>query len=83
VYVLTDPGVCFNRRLTRDVAERGRTPESVLEQYRRTVLPSAEWFVCPTIKYADMVVSGEDPLATSTGAVLNALDQALAAAGGK
>jgi len=41
VYVATDPGVCFNRRLTRDVAERGRTPESVLEQYRRTVLPSA------------------------------------------
>jgi uridine kinase len=83
VYVETDPGVCFNRRLTRDVAERGRTPESVLEQYRRTVLPSAEWFVCPTIKYADLVVSGEEPFATSTGAVLSALDKALAAAGGK
>ena len=83
VYVATDPGVCFNRRLTRDVAERGRTPESVLEQYRRTVLPSAEWFVCPTIKYADLVVSGEEPFATSTGAVLSALDKARAAAGGK
>jgi uridine kinase len=83
VYVETDPGVCFNRRLTRDVAERGRTPESVLEQYRRTVLPSAEWFVYPTIKYADLVVSGEEPFATSTGAVLSALDKALAAAGGK
>ena len=83
VYVQTDPGVCFNRRLTRDVAERGRTPESVLEQYRRTVLPSAEWFVYPTMKYADLVVSGEEPFATSTGAVLSALDKALAAAGGK
>jgi uridine kinase len=83
VYVATDPGVCFNRRLTRDVAERGRTPESVLEQYRRTVLPSAEWFVHPTIKYADLVVSGEEPFATSTGAVLSALDKARAAAGGK
>jgi uridine kinase len=83
VYVETDPGVCFNRRLTRDVAERGRTPESVLEQYRRTVLPSAEWFVCPTMKYADLVVSGEEPFATSTGAVLSALDKALAAAGGR
>jgi uridine kinase len=69
--------------LTRDVAERGRTPESVLEQYRRTVLPSAEWFVHPTIKYADLVVSGEEPFATSTGAVLSALDKARAAAGGK
>src|ERR1035438_2535281 len=32
VYVETDPAVCFNRRLTRDVAERGRTPQSVCEQ---------------------------------------------------
>jgi hypothetical protein len=35
------------------------------------------------MKHADVVVSGEEPLATSTGVVLNALDQALAAAGGK
>ena len=83
VYVQTDAVVCFNRRLARDVAERGRTPESVCEQYNRTVLPSAEWFVYPTMKYADLVVSGEEPLAASTGVVLNALDKALAAAGGK
>ena len=83
VYILTDAGVCFNRRLTRDVAERGRTPESVCEQYQRTVLPSAEWFVYPTMKHADLVVSGEEPLAASTGAVLDALDQAHAAAGGR
>src|SRR5215471_15268003 len=54
VYVETDPGVCFNRRLNRDVAERGRTPESVREQYERTVQPSAEWFVYPTQKHADL-----------------------------
>ena len=83
VYVRTDAGVCFDRRLARDVAERGRTPESVREQYLRTVLPSAEWFVYPTMKYADLVVSGEEPFATSTGAVLSALDKALAAAGGR
>ena len=76
VYVQTDPGVCFNRRLTRDVAERGRTPQSVCEQYERTVRPSAEWFVIPTRKFADLVVSGEDPLANSTAAVLQALQNA-------
>ena len=81
VYVETDPGVCFNRRLTRDVAERGRTPESVCEQYRRTVRPSAEWFVMPTRKYADLVVSGEEPLENSTTAVMNALERASTAAG--
>src|SRR3954453_5856586 len=35
VYVETDPGVCFERRLRRDVSERGRTEESVRAQYER------------------------------------------------
>ena len=82
VYVQTDPVVCFERRLSRDVAERGRTPESVREQYERTVRPSAEWFVYPTEKYADLRVSGEEPFERSTAAVLKALDRAKAAAGG-
>jgi uridine kinase len=75
VYVLTDPSVCFNRRLSRDVAERGRTPESVIAQYEKTVRPSAEWFVYPTQKHADLTVSGEEPFDRSTTAVLNALDR--------
>jgi len=65
VYVSTEAGVCFNRRLTRDVRARPH-PESVCEQYQRTVLPSAEWFVYPTMKHADLVVSGDEPLAAST-----------------
>ena len=74
VYIQTAPEVCFERRLRRDVAERGRTPESVREQYERTVRPSAEWFVFPTAKYADLAVSGEDPLTASTAAVLKFLN---------
>lgn len=80
VYVQTDPAVCFTRRLKRDVAERGRTAESVREQYERTVRPSAEWFVVPCAKYADLTVSGEEPLERSTAAVLNALRKAKSAA---
>jgi len=76
VYVETDPGVCYDRRLRRDVAERGRTPESVREQYERTVRPSAEWFVYPTKKHADLIVSGEEPLADSTAVVINAVRKA-------
>ena len=79
VYVETEPSVCFDRRLKRDVAERGRTPQSVREQYERTVKPSAEWFVIPTRKYASVVVSGEDPLASSTATVVDALDLAMSA----
>lgn len=81
VYVETGPSVCFNRRLRRDVAERGRTPQSVCEQYERTVRPSAEWFVIPSRRYADLVVSGEEPLEKSTAAVMNALERAASAAG--
>jgi uridine kinase len=82
VYVQTDSAVCFQRRLTRDVAERGRTPESVHEQYERTVRPSAEWFVYPTEKYADLRVSGEEPFERSTAAVMKVLHRAKAAVGG-
>jgi uridine kinase len=81
LYVDTDAAVCFARRMSRDVAERGRTPESVREQYERTVLPSAEWFVYPCAKYADLIVSGDAPFEQSTAAVMNVLRRAKAAAG--
>jgi len=42
----------------------------VFEQYERTVRPSAEWFVYPTEKYADLVVSGVEPFERSTSAVI-------------
>jgi uridine kinase len=80
VYVHTAPPVCFARRLRRDVAERGRTPESVREQYERTVRPGAERFVYPTMKYAGLVVSGEEPLTVSTNLVVATLARARAAA---
>jgi uridine kinase len=73
VFVRTDADVCYRRRLARDVAERGRTSEYVREQYERTVRPGAEQFVYPTEVYADLVVSGEEPLSESTSAVLKAL----------
>jgi uridine kinase len=80
VYVETGQSVCFNRRLKRDVAERGRTPESVCEQYERSVRPSAEWFVIPSKKFADLVVSGEEPLEESTLAVMHSLERLSSAA---
>lgn len=79
VYVETAPEECFRRRLARDVAERGRTPKSVREQYEKTVRPSAEWFVYPTRKHAGLVVSGEEPIARSTAAVFQTLERARAA----
>lgn len=56
IYVDTDSDVRFIRRLLRDVQERGRTIESVIEQYCTTVKPMHEQFVEPSKKYADIIV---------------------------
>jgi uridine kinase len=70
VYVDAPDDVCLARRQVRDVLERGRTAESVHKQYVETVRPMAELYVRPTRRYADVVVSGEVPLAQSTAEVL-------------
>ena len=44
------------RRLRRDVAERGRTPESIIEQYLATVRPAHETFIEPSKRYADVII---------------------------
>ena len=56
VFVDTDADVRFIRRLERDVAERGRSMESVIEQYLGTVRPSHEQFIEPSKRYADVIV---------------------------
>ncbi len=56
VFVDTDADVRILRRLLRDVKERGRTLDSVVEQYLGTVKPMHEAFVEPSKKYADIIV---------------------------
>ncbi|MGE0042731.1 MAG: uridine kinase [Vicinamibacterales bacterium] len=56
VFVDTDSDTRFIRRLTRDVAERGRTMDSVIEQYQSTVKPMHLEFVEPSKRYADVII---------------------------
>ncbi len=56
VFVDTDPDIRFIRRLERDIAERGRTRESVVAQYMQTVRPMHLEFVEPSKRYADVIV---------------------------
>lgn len=56
IFVDTDADICFIRRLVRDVRDRGRTIDSVIEQYKTTVKPMHEQFVEPSKKYADIIV---------------------------
>ena len=56
IFVDTDADVRLRRRIKRDVNKRGRTLESVLQQYQETVKPMHEKYVEPSKKYADIVV---------------------------
>jgi uridine kinase len=56
VFVDTDSDTRFIRRLQRDVAQRGRTMESVIEQYQHTVKPMHLEFVEPSKRYADVII---------------------------
>ncbi len=56
VFVDTDPDVRFIRRLRRDIVERGRSVDSVIEQYLGQVRPMHTQFVEPTKRFADVIV---------------------------
>lgn len=65
IYVDTDADVRILRRIMRDVKLRGRTLESVVDQYLSTVKPMHEAFVEPCKKYADIIIpeGGMNPVA--------------------
>lgn len=65
IYVDTDADIRLIRRLKRDIAERGRTVDSVVAQYESTVRPMHMEFVEPSKRYADLIVpeGGENMVA--------------------
>jgi uridine kinase len=65
LFVSASDEVCFERRLARDVRERGRTPESVRAQFESTVRPMAHLHVLPCAAHADLVLSGAEPVEVS------------------
>ncbi len=56
IFVDTDPDVRFIRRLKRDLVERGRTVDSVIQQYETSVRPMHLEFVEPSKRYADVII---------------------------
>lgn len=65
IFVDTDADLRFIRRLMRDVKDRGRTPDSVVDQYCATVRPMHLEFVEPSRRHADLIVpeGGENRVA--------------------
>jgi uridine kinase len=56
IYVDTDADIRFIRRLQRDIAERGRTMDSVIHQYLGTVRPMHQEFVESSKRFADVII---------------------------
>lgn len=70
VFVDADEQVCYERRLERDVRERGRTPEEVHARFFGDVAPMFREHIAPTADNATVRVSGESPLEGSLELVL-------------
>jgi uridine kinase len=66
---------CFQRRNKRDVAERGRSVDSVRAQFQATVQPMAELFVRPTQRNGDVVLDGREPIAALVNRLLGRIPQ--------
>lgn len=60
IFVESDDDIRFIRRLIRDTKERGRSIDSVINQYLTTVKPMYYSFVKPTKRYADMIIPNDN-----------------------
>jgi uridine kinase len=79
VFVQTSEALRFDRRLHRDVKERGRTPEGVHKQFYKQVKPMHDQFVEPSAANATVRVSGEGRIEDEVSRVLEALEASLVA----
>ena len=75
IYVNAPNQICLNRRIYRDMRERGRTEESVRAQFEATARPMAELYVLPSATHASITVEGTDALDWSIEQVLQRLHQ--------
>ncbi len=73
LYVELDDDIRFIRRLTRDVKNRGRTMNSVINQYITTVKPMYHKYVKPTKRYADIIIPNDDKHNTAVDVIVNML----------
>jgi uridine kinase len=75
IYVEAPHDICLARRIHRDMAERGRTRESVVAQFEATAKPMADLYVLPSQQRASMTVSGTDALDWSIEQILRELNR--------
>lgn len=74
LFVEADDDLRFIRRLTRDMAERGRSMESVITQYLSTVKPMHFAFVKPTKRYADVIIPNDKDHAVAVDLIITKIN---------
>ena len=74
IYVNAPHDVCLARRIHRDMRDRGRTEQSVRDQFHATAKPMADLYVIPSAARATLTVSGCDALDWSLEQILRALN---------
>lgn len=77
VFIEAGHDLMFLRRMARDVLERGRTRESVENQYKKTVEPMFRHFVAPTRQYADLILHGDDPISDLVNRVVESVHKGM------
>lgn len=77
IFVDTDSDIRFIRRLQRDISERGRTTETVVQQYLTTVRPMHLEFVEPSKRYADVIIPEGGMNAVAMDMVISRLEALL------
>ena len=75
IYVNAPNEICLNRRIYRDMLERGRTEQSVRDQFEATAKPMADLYVIPSAAHATITVEGTDSLDWSVEQILQRLNQ--------
>lgn len=74
VFIDAADTICLERRINRDVAERGRTEASVREQFGASVLPMANQFVDPTKTRANLILDSDEGITSLAQRVLSRID---------
>jgi uridine kinase len=76
IYVNAPNEICLKRRIYRDMIERGRTEQSVREQFEATARPMAELYVVPSAARATVTVEGTESLDWSVEQIMQRIHQA-------
>lgn len=80
IFVDTDPDIRVFRRIRRDMEHRGRTFESIREQYYKTVRPMHLQFVEPSKRWADVIIPEGDDNRVALDLIVSKLERVLSAA---